>query len=258
MPVITLTSDWGIKDHYLATVKGVLLQHLPDANIIDISHEIPPFNLKEAAYVLRNAYPFFPDGSIHILGIDTEESDEHPHVVLKKGGHFFIGADNGVFSLIFFNEPPDECVELNIMQDSDFFTFSTRDRFIKAAVHLAKGLPLKDLGPVHENLLQKSHFKPVVENDAIKGIVIYIDNYENVITNITREMFNTERKGRNYKVVIRGEEIPGISESYSDVAVSHMAALFGSNGHLEIAINQGNASSLLGLYMDAPVRIEFY
>lgn len=257
MPIITLTTDWGEKDHYLASVKGALLKQLQDITIVDISHEIAPFNIKEAAFILKNSFRYFPEGTIHIIGVNTVESDENPHVALKIEEQYFIGSDNGIYSLI-FNEAPDKIVELDIIQDSDYYTFSTRDRFIKAALHLASGKPMEDLGPVRRKIMEQMLFQPVVEKDVIKGMVIYIDNYENVITNITKDLFEKEKKNRKFKIVFRGEEINKISTSYSDVSVGEMLTLFGSNDHLEVAINQGNASGLLGLYIDDPVRVEFF
>ncbi|MFO8129944.1 MAG: SAM-dependent chlorinase/fluorinase [Bacteroidales bacterium] len=257
MPLITLTSDWGTRDHYLASVKGKILSLMPEANIVDISHDIPPFSLKEAAFVFRNSYTFFPKDTVHILGIETEESGEHPHIAVLKDGHYFIGSDNGIFCLI-FDDPPEKIIELTIPQDTDYFTFSTRDRFIRAAVHLAGNDPIEALGTGREELTQMIHFEPVVDQDTIKGMVIYVDNYENAITNISRELFDRIRNGRKYRIVFRGEEIKSLSDSYADVNVSYIVALFGSNGLMEIAINKGNASGLVGLYVDAPIRVEFY
>ena len=256
MGIITLTSDWGLKDHYAGSVRGTILKQMPGATIIDISHGIPPFNIKEAAFILKNAYPGFPDGTVHIIGINTEESDVYPHVAVSIHGQFFIGSDNGIFALI-FDEDPDKIIELNIVQDSDLFTFSTRDRFVKAAVHLSTGKKLAELGDERKKLTEKILFKPVIEKDVIKGMVVYIDNYENVITNITREIFEKSRKGRKFHILIRGGEISKISDSYSEVPVGEILALFGTTGHLEIAMNNGTASSLLGLELDDPVRIEF-
>ena len=257
MPVITLTTDWGTKDHYLSSVKGSILKQIPDACIIDISHQVEPFNLKEAAYIIKNSYSFFPENSIHIIGIDTEESDTNPHVALLKDKHYFIGSDNGIYSLI-FDSAPDQIVELDIIQDSDYYTFSSRDRFVKAAAMISSGKKLEELGPARDKISEQMLFRPVISADAIKGIVIYIDNYENVITNITRNLFEKTRKGRKFRIVFRGEEIKTIKSSYSEVNVTDLVALFASNGHLQIALNKANASSLLGLYMDDPVRIEFF
>ena len=256
MPIITLTSDWGIKDHYLAMVKGAILKQVPDARIIDISHQVPPHDLTQAAFIIRNSYREFPEGTVHIIGISTEESDVHPHTAIFADGHYFIGADNGILTMI-LDKAPEKIVEITLMQDSEFFTFSTRDRFVKAAAMLVSGEDISTLGDERESLNQKFLFSPVVENNIIKGIVIYVDNYENVITNITREKFREVGKGRKFTISFRGEEIHTIHESYSDVPVGEILALFGHNGHLEIAMNNGTASGLLGLHPDDPVRIEF-
>lgn len=257
MPVITLTSDWGTKDHYLASVKGAILKQLPEARIIDISHQIPPHNLAQAAFIIRNCYKDFPEGSIHIIGVSTEESEEHPHTVVYADGQYFIGSDNGIFSLI-FNEKPEKIVEITLMQDSEFFTFSSRDRFVKAAAMLVGGAKIEELGEVRDKLNEKILFAPVVEQNVIKGMVIYVDNYENAITNISVEKFKEVGKNKKFTISFRGEDTNKLCDSYSDVPVGEIVALFGCNGHLEIAMNHGNASGLLGLNLDAPVRIEFH
>ncbi len=257
MAVITLTSDWGHKDHYLGAVKGNILSKLPDVTIVDISHEISPFNLKEASFILRNVYQDFPPGTIHIIALNTTESGGNPHTIVYIHEQYFIGTDNGIFSLI-FDEMPDKMVELDILQDSGLFTFATRDRFVKAAVHLAEGKKMEDLGAKKEGWEKQTLFNPVVSGNEIRGLVIYIDNYENVITNITEKMFLDVQKGRKFIIEYRGETLRRISKSYLDVPVGEIVALFGSTSHLEIALNQGNASSLLGLYLNDPVRIEFF
>jgi len=256
MALITLTSDWGMKDHYLASVKGAILSQIPDARIVDISHSIPPHDLTQAAFVIRNCYRDFPPGTIHLIGISTEESETRPHTAISAEGQYFIGCDNGIFSLI-FDKPPDKIVEIGLMQDSEFFTFSTRYRFIRAAAMLAGGGNIEDLGNLRDQLNEKILFAPVTEKDMIKGIVIYIDNYQNVITNISREKFREVGKNRKFTIYLRGEEINSISESYSDVPSGEVLALFGCHGNLEIAMNNANAGSLLGLSIDSPVRVEF-
>lgn len=256
MPIITLTSDWGHSDHYIGAVKGSILSLLPDVKIIDISHQVAPFNIEQAAFILKNCYKNFPKGTIHIIGVNTEESDKNPHTVVFINDHYFIGTDNGIFSMI-FDKPPKKIIELNIMQDSDYFTFSTRDRFVKAAIHIAEGKKIEDLGVERKKVNEKILFKPAVEKNIIKGIIIYIDSFENVITNITEQLFKKIGKGRKFSVLFRGESINKIYKSYNDVPVGEIVAIFGSNGHLEIAINQGNASGLLGLGINDTVMIEF-
>lgn len=256
MSIITLTSDWGLKDHYSAAVKGAILSKMPEARIVDISHNVPSFEIEQAAFVIKNAYPNFPPGTVHILGINTEESDKFPHTVVEMDGQYFIGADNGIFSLI-FDKKPDKAIELTISQESDFFTFSSRDRFVKAAVHLAQGNKIEELGPLKEEMLEKILLKPVYDNDVVKGHVMYIDTYENVITNITQSFFKEARRNREFNIIFRTYIINKISRSYTDVPPGEIVALFDSSGYLEIALNQGNAAGLLGLEIKDMIRIEF-
>lgn len=257
MAVITLTSDWGTKDHYVGAVKGTILRQYPAAVIVDITHDIPAFDLNQAAFIIRNFYKNFPEGSIHILAVNTEASIRHPHTLIKYEGHWFIGADNGVFSLI-FDDKPELIIDLDVIQDSDYFTFPTRDVFAKVACHIAEGKPAGELGHVKKEVLQKMAFRPVIQGDLLKGQVIYVDNYENAFTNITESLFNAATKGRKFAITFRSAKyrITHISKSYQDVPEGEMLALFSSSGHLEIAMNKGNAASLLGLNPDQAVNVE--
>jgi len=257
MAVITLTSDWGQKDYYAGAVRGAILRNLPDARIVDVSHNIPAFDLNQAAFIIRNAYPCFPEGSIHILAINTEAAVETPHTVVFHKGHYFIGADNGIFSLL-FDEKPDKIIELDIIQDTDYFTFPSRDVFVKAACHIAAGQPFEQLGFPKDGILQKMAFQPVIHSNLIRGKVIYIDNYENVFVNITESLFREAVKNRKFAITFRSHNyrITEISKSYKDVNQGDMLALFSSSGYIEIAIREGKASSLLGLKMDQLVTVE--
>lgn len=257
MAIITLTSDWGLKDHYIGAVKGAILKLLPGAQIIDISHHIPAFDLNQAAFIVRNFYPNFPEGTIHILAINTEASVETPHTLVLYHGHYFIGADNGIFSLL-FDEKPEKIIELDVIQDSDYFIFPTRDVFAKVACHIAGGQPIEKLGFPKESVLQRIAFQPVIQEDLIKGKVIYIDNYENVFVNIKESLFKSATKNRKFAITFRSlnYRITEISQSYKDVSQGEMLALFSTSGYIEIAIREGKASSLLGLKMDQLVTVE--
>ena len=263
MAIVTLTTDWGTKDHYLASVKGSLLSRIPDVQIFDISHDVPPFDINQASYILRSCYRDFPEGTVHLIGVNSDSSPDYPHVAIKIDGQYFIGADNGIFSLI-FNKKPDYIVALEIMQDTDKFTFSTKDVFAKATEMLIKGTPIEKLGFERKELTKRMSFEPVVETDpdgsvTIIGKVIYVDRYENAITNINRAFFEEQGKKRPFTISFNSFKniIDRISQSYSDVAVSEACALFDSNDLLEISVNQGNAGSLLGLKRDTKVRISF-
>ncbi|MEI6681725.1 MAG: SAM-dependent chlorinase/fluorinase [Bacteroidota bacterium] len=257
MAIITLTSDWGLKDHYVGSVKGAILRQFPDARIVDISHQIPAFDLNQAAFIIRNFYGSFPEGTIHIIAINSEAATDTPHTLVHYHGHYFIGADNGIFSLL-FDEKPDRIIELDIIQDSDYFTFPSRDVFVKVACHIASGKPIEQLGHPKAGIIQRMAFKPVIQDDLIRGKVIYIDNYENVFVNITEPLFTSVVKNRKFVITFRSPNyrITTISKSYKDVNPGEMLALFSTSGYLEIAICQSKASSLLGLKMDQLVLVE--
>jgi S-adenosylmethionine hydrolase len=257
MAIITLTSDWGLKDYYAGAVKGAILKLLPDARIVDISHQIPAFDLSQAAFIIRNSYPNFPDGTIHILAVNTEAAVDTPHTLVFHRGHYFIGADNGIFSLL-FDETPGQIIEIDVIQDSDYFIFPTRDVFVKVACHIASGKPIESLGFPKDKVLTKMAFQPVIQSDLVKGKVIYIDNYENVFINISESLFRSVVKNRKFAITFRSlsYRITEISKSYKDVSQGDMLALFSTSGYLEIAIREGNAGSLLGLKMDQLVTVE--
>lgn len=256
MGIITLISDWGTRDYYTAAVKGVIYKYNPDAKIVDITHQIEPFNSSQAAYVLKNVIASFPDDTIHIIGINTEESINHPHIVVKYHNQYFIGADDGIFSLI-FEENPELIYEIEVSMESSQHTFSSRDRFAKVAAQLSLGGKIEELGSKTDNLETKMTFAPITHNNILKGMVTYIDNYDNLITNISRTDFLKFTKGSSYKISFRTQkyEVTQVMESYGDVRPGEIVALFTSNENLEIAINKGKAASLLGIEISDPVVI---
>lgn len=259
MPTITLITDWGSGNHYAGAVKGALLKQLPDAVVVDITHHISCFDIMQASFVLRNAWPNFPAGSIHLIGINSEGGIDTPHIAVKHQGHFFVGADNGIFSLL-FGGGEYEAVELDLIQDSDFFTFSTRDVFVKAAAMLAQNRTMEELGQPYETLNERFMFNPVVYPNKIIGKVIFVDTYGNAFVNIDQTLFREVGKKQEFLISFRapGEGISRIHHSYSDVAAGEKVALFGTTNYLEIAINQGKASLLLGLQVNDTVSVEFF
>ncbi|PLX10271.1 MAG: hypothetical protein C0598_10755 [Marinilabiliales bacterium] len=256
MGIITITSDWGHTDFYQASVKGMIYKYLPHATIVDISHSITPFDIVEASFIIKNAYKSFPEGSVHIIGIGTEETMTHVHSAIYYDNHYFVGNDNGIFSLI-FDHKPEKMVELDILHDSSVNTFSSRDRFVKAAAHLAEGKPIEELGDEKTELETKIPFEPSSDNNGIKGIVTYIDNFENLFTNISFEFFNKMVNGKKFTIGFNSYTVDKISSSYADVRPGEIVAIFASNGMLEIAINKGNAASLLGMKKMSHVYISF-
>lgn len=257
MAIITLTTDLGYKDFYQAALKGSILSQLPNANIVDISHGISAFNIPQAAFVLKNAFHYFPKNTVHLIGIDSVFNEKSRYLALKYKDHFFVGSDNGIFSLL-FDEDPFEIVELNIMQDLKYLHFPLSDIFTKAATHLAKGGKLKDIGIPVLAVEQKITIQPVIERDVIRGSVIYIDSFQNVITNVTKDIFTQVQNTRDFTLFFRrSESITQLSWHYNEVPEGEKLCLFGISNHLEIAINKGNASGLLGLHIGDIIRIEF-
>lgn len=258
MSIITLTTDLGSKDFYQAALKGSILKNLPTANIVDISHEIPAFNISYAAFVLKNAYPYFPKNSVHLIGIDSVFSETTKYLAISYKGHYFVGADNGIFSLL-IDDKADEIVELNIMQDLKFLHFPLADIFVKAAVHLAKGGKLTDIGISTSVIEERMLLHPVTEANMIRGSVIYIDNFSNVITNITKDLFTRIQKNREFTLYFKkNEKISQLSWHYNEVPEGEKLCIFGISNHLEIAMNKGKASGLLGLHLGDIVRVEFH
>ena len=258
MSVITLTTDLGLKDFYVASIKGSIFSELPEAVIIDVTHEIPAFNISVAAFCLRSCYEDFPEGSIHIIGVSPEANEFVKHVVIKHKGHYFIGADNGIFSLL-FEDKIEEVFEINIIPDEDRRTFPTKDVFVKVACHIGRGGTLEIIGTRLEALTVKTNFAPVIEEDTIKGMAIYVDSYGNITTNITKQLFQIVGKNREFAIVFRRSDynISKIYFNYSDVPEGEKIALFSNRSHLEIAINKGNASKLFGIKLSDTIRIEF-
>ncbi len=257
MAIITLTTDLGSKDFYQAALKGSILSLLPTVNIVDITHDIPAFNIPQAAFVLKNSFHYFPKATVHLIGIDSVFNENTRYLALKYQDHFFVGSDNGIFSLL-FEEPPSMMVELNIMQDLKFLHFPLSDILSKAAVHLAAGGSLEEIGIPADGLEEKMMLHPVIEKDILRGSVIYIDSFQNVITNITKDLFTTLQNNRNFRLFFkRNESISQLSWHYNEVPEGEKLCMFGISNHLEIAINKGNASGLLGLHIGDIVRIEF-
>lgn len=256
--IITLTSDWGTIDHYAGAVKGTIISRLPDARIIDITHQIPPFDLKMAAFILKNTYKHYPPKTIHIIGISTEESESVPHIVVLYEDQYFIGADNGIFSLL-FNSAPQLIFELRIPQDTGFFTFSTRDRFVKAAIHLALGNDIEELGVPRNELTTFINMQPRLNGNQLQARVMYVDNFGNLFLNVTSDEFKQMGNGRYFSVYVKGrpEKVTTIQNAYGEVAEGEIVVLYSTTGFVEIAVNKGNASTLLGFKPDHVVIIEF-
>lgn len=275
MHIITLTTDFGIKDHFVSAVKGAIYTQLPEARVVDISHEISPFHITEAAYIIQNAYKSFPKGSIHIIGIDSELHPENKHIAVELDDHYFICANNGLVSLIASEFNPAQMVEINI-HNAIVTNFPVLDVFVTVACHIARGGKLEVIGKPITDIKMIKGFTPIVNvgDTQIVGSVIYIDNYGNLVTNITRKLFNDIGKGRKFKITARTAVFENIYDRYSDAINFDIEkgkreedgkklAIFNSSGYLELAIYKsnpktvGSASSLFGLDYRDTVTVSF-
>ena len=218
MAIITLTTDFGEKDHFAGAVKGAIYNELHDVKIVDISHSVSPFSIPEAAYIIQNAYSSFPKGTIHIIGIDSEINEENKHIAIKLDDHYFLCANNGIMSMVCSDIAPEKIVEINI-HDKIETSFPVLDVFVKVACHIARGGTLEVIGKLIETIKPIKNIIPFVndEKNQIIGNVIYIDNYGNVVTNIKRAFFESIQKGRNFEIYARSYKFKKIHRKYSDI-----------------------------------------
>jgi S-adenosyl-L-methionine hydrolase (adenosine-forming) len=247
MPLITLTSDIGSQDFLVGAIKGQLLSANPNFNIVDISHNLSPFNYPQAAYVCRNAIKNFPDGTFHLVLVNL--FDQKPeHLLLINYNNQYIGcADNGLITMI-LEEVPQNIVALSLNKSAQKNTLYCASVFAKAFDQILNGEAFETLGDPNISIEVKNPLRALLGNNWIEGQIIFIDNFENVIINITKEEFEEQRRGRSFKIVFKRDEIiDKISDTYADVTESEKLALFNSAGYLEIAINKGNAAGLFGL-----------
>ncbi len=247
MPVLTLTSDIGQHDFLAGAVKGQLLQAGNSFTIIDITHQLSPFNYPQAAYVCRNAMKSFPTGTCHLILVNLfDEKPEHMLFAEHKGQ--FIGcADNGLLTMI-LEELPLKVVALALDKNNQKNTLYCTSVFAKAFNDALAGKPLDQIGDPSVSIRVKNPLRPQLGNNWMEGQIIFIDNFENVIVNITREEFEEQRRGRSFKIVFKRDEvIEKISDTYADVQEGEKLAIFNSAAYLEIAINKGNAAGLFGL-----------
>ena len=275
MSIITLTTDFGTKDHFVGAVKGSIYSELPNARIVDISHHISPFNIPETAYILKNAYKTFPEGSIHIIGVDSELNDENKHIALFLDNHYFICPNNGVISLLASEIKPEKIVEINI-HDRIESSFPVLDIFVKVACHISRGGTLEVIGKTIPDFERIVELQPTISSDntTINGNIIYVDNYGNSISNISKKTFQEIGKGRDFEILANRYSFKKIVVKYSDIIDFSLPkdqrqkdgtrlAIFNTANYLEIAMYRSNlnsvggAASLLGLNYRDVITIKF-
>ncbi|HMJ61090.1 MAG TPA: SAM-dependent chlorinase/fluorinase [Bryobacteraceae bacterium] len=239
-PIITLTTDFGLRDHYAATMKGVILSRCPEAQLVDITHDIPPFSLYDAAYAIDQAAPFFPPGAIHVVVVDPGVGTDRKPLLVECKGQFFVAPDNGVLSLALTRHSSSAAREITnreLWLPHPSSTFHGRDIFAPVAAALASGIARpKDVGPLLENIQRLPGLQPVEpERGLWRGRVLSVDRFGNVITNFTPP-------AGSFSLTVGQHVITELRQSFGAAAPDLVFAYVGSSGYLEVAINQGNAA----------------
>jgi len=256
MNFVTLISDWKSADYYIGAIKGRILSQCPQAVIVDVNHQVTNHNISQAAFVLKYSYSNFPKGSIHLVAVNSEAAKDKPIVAVKYDGHFFIAADNGIFHL-FMDGVPETIVEISEKDVAG--SFPELDLFADAAAKLANGKALDKLGQKRDKLFKRLPVLAAIEESVIIGQVVYIDSYRNVITNVTKDLFEQVGKNRPFQIYVQSKsnKISKINKSYNQTSEGELLAIFNSVGHLEIAIRNGKVAELLNLTTSSSIRIVF-
>ena len=244
---------------YAGMAQGAVLRALPEAHVVVLSHHVTPYQIVEAAYVLRESYRHFPPGTVHVLSVNCEGGRRTPPVALRFDGHFFVGADNGFASLL-TDTPPDEMVRIEKYSADANPSFVALSVLVPAAVDLAQGAALSDLGTPCELQVTTHRLLPSLTSSAMRGRIVYIDSYRNVVTNITREDFTRLQRGRKFEIWMGSSHyrINRISQRYADVPEGELVALFNTSGYLEVAMNKGFVADMLSLTLQSDVLVKFF
>ncbi len=255
MAIVTLLTDSGETDHYVAAIKAKIISVNPGIRVEDITHKIKPADIAHAAFVLRSVFNDFPTGTVHLVGVNATGNRDDSYIALQLEDHFFVGCDNGLFSLI-SDKPHQQLVELNAIKTIST-TFPERDIFAHAASKLASGVSITNLGK------PLTAFKKMIDRQVkatkkqITGTVIRVDNMGNLITNISKETFDILSKGKVYTIQFGGEKFRRMHTQYNQAEEGECFIVFNSLSLLEIGINKGNAAELLGLGYDSMVNVFF-
>lgn len=255
--IITLTTDFGLQDHYVSVMKAVMLDIAPDVRFIDVSHEIPPQDVMAGAWVVRNSAPHFPAGTIHLVVVDPGVGTDRIPVAIQIQDQLFVGPDNGIFSLIGedFGYKAVKLQNQRFWQKNRSNTFHGRDIFAPVAAHLATGTPLEKLGPPLEKLVTYRWAIPISDKDGIQGWIVHIDRFGNLVSNIPSSLIEETIEDSRLKIYVGNTILDEIVPTFAAVPDGEPAAYIGSSDKLEIAINKGNARQMLGVEKGAQVSI---
>lgn len=256
-PIITLLTDFGLEDTYVASMKGVILGICPDARLVDVSHLVPPQDICTGAFLLVSVFNDFPAGTIHLAVVDPEVGTDRRGLIVQADQHLFVGPDNGLFSWIWREAGSCEAYRLErpgFWRPQVSKTFHGRDIFAPVAAHLGMGVPAQAFGPPCTPRLA-AWTEPVEAEGRIMGEVIHIDHFGNAVTNITRKVLLRLAEPSRLEVCV-GELSPcPLVATYADQRIGSSVALVGSSKRLEIAVNQGHAARVCGLRRGDPVSV---
>ena len=257
-PVVALLTDFGTRDHYAGTLKGVVLSVCPDASLVDIAHDIPAHDVTAGALELAACYRYFPHGTVFLVVVDPGVGSSRRGIAADVGDYKFVAPDNGVLSVVFRESPPKKVVELTERKyalPTVSRTFEGRDRFAPAAGYLAKGIAVVRLGKAITDFRSLDLPRPSVQEAELRGEVVRVDRFGNLITNIDRHAFEQFALGGAIAVEVGGTAVPRLVSTYAEAPAGELCALFGSTDHLEVAINAGDAAAALGLGRGAAARV---
>ncbi len=257
-PVIALLSDFGTRDHYAGTMRGVMIGICPDLTLVDITHEITPHDVVEGALQLAASYRYFPAGTIFLAIVDPGVGSTRRGIAAEAGDYRFVAPDNGVLTAVFHELAPKRVVELTerrYARPTVSRTFEGRDRFAPAAAWLAKGIQLSALGRPVTNYHQIEIPQADVNETRLAGVVMLVDRFGNLVTNIDRRTFETFTHGQPVALQVAGHAVAGVVATYADIRAGEVCALFGSTEHLEFAVNGGSAAAALDVTRGAGVEI---
>ncbi len=256
-PIIALLTDFGLEDAYVGTMKGVIYNINPSAQLVDICHNITAHSIQQASFALSSSYKYFPEGTIYLVVVDPGVGGSRRAIILKTPQYLFVAPDNGVLSFI----AEEECEEVVEITNASYFlkdvsnTFHGRDVFAPVAAHLSLGINIYNFGPRLEDIERFTLSSPhILPNGDIIGRIVYIDRFGNLITNISSEILSLYSSER-VVIEIRGIKIYNISSSYSSVSKGEPVALIGSSGNLEIAVNCDRADRVLRAGIDEEVKV---
>lgn len=265
MQIVTLTTDWGLSDYYVGVVKGRLYSLLNDVIVVDITHEIDDFNLLKTAFIVENACTKYPEGTIHIIDVNSYEQGEvngskpRPYVVVKHKNQYYICTDNGLPSMIFGNDEV-EITDIALFNETDYYTFAALDLFPKVVKMIAESKSIENIGSKMDSFYNKvpnTQFILQNNNTELIAKAIYIDKYGNVFLNIKDYEFNKIRNNRSFKIMVGREIVENISLSYADVEFGCPLLTISSSGYLQLALRESNYSALIGVNVDDSVKITF-